>query len=743
MTRKVPFEVDSALLTELGERLVGRPHVALAELIKNSYDADAPSVEIIFDSESRLIDVSDNGQGMDEETFVERFMRIGTTHKAEKKVSELFKRPLTGSKGIGRLSVQFLGGRLALYTVPRPKPGEAPRPGIKATIDWQEAVRRGDLTRAEAEIEPLVPGVTRFARGWLHGTRIEITHLRQEWTSSDLNDLAREVWSLQPPYEEEGEDALATGNSAGERSPESQPDPGMAITFVADNQSFEESFRRRIDAIRRMKSAHLTASYRDGVGTYSLVLADGSVEEPVTHTFIPEGEARLLEANCKIQIFFPKGKQAEEMSVGEMRDYLNRWGGVQVFDAGFRLPFYGDREHDWLKLEFDYAHRLSASKLIPAELQIKEGMNNLPTSSNVLGTVHVNTSRERREFDKLDRRGEPLSILLTRDRLVDNAAFLELQRFVRFGLDLYAHRETARRVRAKQAQAAPIRLKQQADKVLEVLDLHREAIPKPAFEALKKASQDTAKAAEVHEDVQRAYVGLLGSLATAGMVTLAYRHELEKTVLGIEGLATELERQAREVPALAALGQKARRLVERTRRLNDLFSALTDQESRETREAYRALLIINEAVEHLRFLAPDVQVGWRGFDDDVRLPPGTLAEWMAIFQNVLVNAFNAMLATNDWRLEIRFRRQGKGREILICDAGVGIDLVKAEELFAPFKRALELPIEKKSLGYGGTGLGLTIVRMIADELKCKVDFIKPLDGWKTTFRLRWTEESKA
>jgi hypothetical protein len=40
------FSVDSALLQELGERLVTTPHVALAELVKNSYDADATEVHV-------------------------------------------------------------------------------------------------------------------------------------------------------------------------------------------------------------------------------------------------------------------------------------------------------------------------------------------------------------------------------------------------------------------------------------------------------------------------------------------------------------------------------------------------------------------------------------------------------------------------------------------------------------------------------------------------------------------------
>lgn len=40
------FSVDSALLRELGEKLVSTVHVALAELVKNAYDADATEVRI-------------------------------------------------------------------------------------------------------------------------------------------------------------------------------------------------------------------------------------------------------------------------------------------------------------------------------------------------------------------------------------------------------------------------------------------------------------------------------------------------------------------------------------------------------------------------------------------------------------------------------------------------------------------------------------------------------------------------
>jgi hypothetical protein len=58
----VRFQADSALLRELGERLVGQPHIALAELIKNSYHADATNCTIALERDS--ITVTDNGHGM-------------------------------------------------------------------------------------------------------------------------------------------------------------------------------------------------------------------------------------------------------------------------------------------------------------------------------------------------------------------------------------------------------------------------------------------------------------------------------------------------------------------------------------------------------------------------------------------------------------------------------------------------------------------------------------------------------
>ena len=113
------FTVDSALLEELGEKLVETVHIALVELVKNSYDADATKVEIIFTTDEKgnsEIHIIDDGKGMNYEAVEKYWMRIATTNKEKSNNSTIFGRPLTGAKGIGRFSCRRLGGHLELIT---------------------------------------------------------------------------------------------------------------------------------------------------------------------------------------------------------------------------------------------------------------------------------------------------------------------------------------------------------------------------------------------------------------------------------------------------------------------------------------------------------------------------------------------------------------------------------------------------------------------------------------------------
>src|SRR5205085_6795851 len=70
------FTVEGRILRELGERLVKQPEVALVELIKNAYDADAKTCQVIYEPPEHII-VADDGHGMTFDEFRDGWMRIG------------------------------------------------------------------------------------------------------------------------------------------------------------------------------------------------------------------------------------------------------------------------------------------------------------------------------------------------------------------------------------------------------------------------------------------------------------------------------------------------------------------------------------------------------------------------------------------------------------------------------------------------------------------------------------------
>ena len=81
MTKNLHFKTNSRHIGQLGRELVTDFVTALVELVKNSYDADAGSVQIKIEAantpESRII-IADTGCGMTPSEFENRWMVIGT-----------------------------------------------------------------------------------------------------------------------------------------------------------------------------------------------------------------------------------------------------------------------------------------------------------------------------------------------------------------------------------------------------------------------------------------------------------------------------------------------------------------------------------------------------------------------------------------------------------------------------------------------------------------------------------------
>ncbi len=96
-----------------------RPENVLIELAANSYDADATRVEILSSGESRLIQVKDDGCGMDlddlkELTTVAKSKKRRMLEKGE--TTPVFNRKLLGCFGIGVISFLSLGNLIRFFT---------------------------------------------------------------------------------------------------------------------------------------------------------------------------------------------------------------------------------------------------------------------------------------------------------------------------------------------------------------------------------------------------------------------------------------------------------------------------------------------------------------------------------------------------------------------------------------------------------------------------------------------------
>jgi len=180
--------------------------------------------------------------------------------------------------------------------------------------------------------------------------------------------------------------------------------------------------------------------------------------------------------------------------------------------------------------------------------------------------------------------------------------------------------------------------------------------------------------------------------------------------------------------------------IERAKATNALFEYLADNENIEVRRRFRAAKVIRDTWGQVSILSRDIEINTVGLDDDFELPKASLVEWGAIFQNVFLNAFNALVDSERRFIDVSSVSSGKDHQIFVQDTGCGVDLKGAEELFQPMIRKLELSPERHALGYGGMGLGLTIVKLIADNINCKVEFVKPDSGFSTSFAISWREK---
>ena len=745
------FTVDAALLQELGERLIGRPYIALAELVKNSYDADATDCRIDFRDDEIII--SDDGHGISEQELHDHWMRIGTTHKLAARESRHLRRPMTGSKGIGRLSVQFLADEMTLESTT----AEEPTRHLYAIVDWTGVRRGADLDTVNVLWEMRDGPVVSPTEGNV-GTKISLKQLRSKWRTEDIEKLGQDIWLLRSPFERPRDGAAGRGVSDFYVDIDAPDIRRAKEAFnklrVALLGNWKARIEGRLENGRAGGQASVSVTFRAG---YPACLeAAKSFQEtltlPVTAAkkAVSAGQPSSAVDRTRFQIlvFKTMGRQAGSVPVGEMRKYLRGFGNVSVYDGGFRLPYYGASQ-DWLNITRDQGRRLVVSQLLPDRLNV-EGryLLDLPSPQRIFGSVALDTNHEREIAERVGALpGTYLQLSPGRSRLADNVAFEQLRDLVRFSLDFYANRyrllaaQAAEKKRASEAPSTTFR------RARSVLDRNKDAIPAAVYREVRTeivAAEEASKNAE--EAIDRRAV-LLAPLATAGMTALALNHELAREILLLQDAAARLTEVAARLgaPELEEIATRLSDSARRFRALQDLFAPLASEEDREATARFRVGPVVRSVIGGMEPIMPRVKFDSVGVPSDLRFPVGSFADWNAVLQNLLANAWNATLDCHEAAVSFDGGRRGKSREWLrVSDSGVGlaVPLEESAALFDPFERRLRISDANRAIAMGGQGLGLAMVRMIARRRSARAAFVTPRLGFSTSFELSWKGVSK-
>ena len=418
MSRKeYPIKANSSIIQLLGEELIGSDILALFELVKNAYDADAENVIVRFNYDyngERIIVVEDDGCGMSPEVIDNAWLTIGTDYKkSERKRSKELNRPALGSKGVGRLAVHRLAEAITLET----KTDSEPR-GSRLFLNWTKLVasqkRIQDLT-VEVENDVDIP----FNKG--HGTRILLSSLRsKEWSKADIVDLVRKVYNIMSPFHSFVDFSIIVESN----SPvvQSWIDSVMAPDILLNNSLYYYSFRIEQDFLcnqqgyqagipaffswnYEFRPTNLSLNERRQSGKNEILLVNWKEHDTKSSQKILLNknlekigpiEGQFFAFNLNTRIINATMGAGRKRSTSE---FLNENSGVRVFRNNIRVFNYGEPSDDWLGIDMSKMRKVSehfAKKSIVGFISLR-----LEESSGLVEKTNREGFIETEEYDAL------------------------------------------------------------------------------------------------------------------------------------------------------------------------------------------------------------------------------------------------------------------------------------------------------------------------------------------------------
>lgn len=361
---KLPFRPRARLLQLLGDQLIGTPRLAVFELVKNAYDADAEQVTVTLSgiaTSNVLITVEDDGDGMSLETIRDIWLVPAHDHREiqrkELRRTRLNRLPL-GEKGVGRFAVHKLGDCIELVT--RANHG----PECVVNIDWTVLIDKPFLSDAEVIVHTRDPQV--FTDGKT-GTKITISQLREaNWTRGDVRRLLRQITSISSPFS-------------------NRSDRFEAILKVPDHPDWVEGVPD-VDTLISRAPWYFWFKFENGLldwkyefrGVTGIRLSGRRLSQENDQLLIvPERDSDIYGTDQGIKTTRPKRVTADAgitagigpisgefyvfdrdreilTKLGDsqlIENFLDESGGVRVYRDSIRVYNYGEPGDDWLGLD--------------------------------------------------------------------------------------------------------------------------------------------------------------------------------------------------------------------------------------------------------------------------------------------------------------------------------------------------------------------------------------------------------
>ncbi len=722
--KRVAFKISSRTARMLGRQNVSNQYVAIIELIKNAYDADAPGVKVSFVQAGTplgVIIIEDNGSGMDEEALLTRWLMIGTDFKEREPISQ-GGRVRAGAKGIGRFALDRLGSVGTLETFQSPNSN-----GLRLTIDWSKYDTPGtDLESITHELES-IPNPERR-----QGTKIIITKLRDKWTESDYHSLYDDLVFLIPPLEN-----YVTDFSIDLQIDENNDLSGFVKPLVRAAAEYELNSSLSLD------------------GRICHVLRHHSGEEVRNELNWQELDSQLglfdLEPSCgplKATILFYLRDSGEakkfDYKITDLRRYLDTFRGIRLYRDGFQIKPYGSKGNDWLDLD---------SRKQRSPEGVGQDLGRYRVSNNqLIGAVVVSRSDNFNLEDKTSREG-----------LIENLAYFDLKKFLMSGIT-FLERERQLRVRRAEIEDTDEPLRETVEAVVAVVEkiqstkvLTEEiSLPNTALVPEKELSAQTPNSftptvlsppqlpqkktkliveeRDIKDLVQ--FTGglkssmeaklqelqLLRALATIGIALATFAHEIKENIISVLDETILLHDSIEELPLEVqeeAL-ERLRTAITSAQRVENWGNFVLERvkKSRRTEQNINFAELVNTVLRPFtnsfsyRSVLTDIQI-----DDAIPTFTAFPIDFEAIIINLVTNAVKALekvpLAERQIRMQATYLHASQQLEIDFEDSGLGIKLKDLPNAQKGVQQVLEPFISGKDTD--GTGMGLAVINRIVND----------------------------